>query len=416
MNPVIRKTNPQEEKRKAVCLEQLTQDRQQLLLKWPFIGGIIMRMEFIPVRDDRLTTASTDGDHIFVDINFYGSLTKPERLFVLAHEVWHCVLMHFARKQGRDTERFNIAADLEIHFALVGEKMQEPWVLPHKESWAGLSAEEIYEQISESYPSDLPYLPNEKKTSAFDKHLYEGERQQTPEEATEMSGETETFVVDDEYTPLITRDAPERIRGRIIASAQQVERTQGKLPGSAAALLEKILKPELPWQEMLKQFVTTCYGGKRRWLPPARRHVWHDLYLPSMRDERLHAIVALDTSGSTENDLQKFFAELVSLMKSFGNFELDVVQCDACVQSVEHFSEQKIPEEDHKWQINGMGGTDFRPVFDWVKKQKKAPELLIYFTDGVGTAPAKAPVYPVLWVLTKDGKIPCKWGRSVRFH
>ena len=55
----IRKTNAEEEKRKAICREVLAQDRQKLLVRWPFIGGVMMRMELIPVRDDRLNTAST---------------------------------------------------------------------------------------------------------------------------------------------------------------------------------------------------------------------------------------------------------------------------------------------------------------------------------------------------------------------
>lgn len=131
----IRDTNESEEARKKVCLEQLAQDRQQLLLRWPFVGGVIMRMELVPVRDDRLDTACTDGDSIFVDIDFYSKLTKDERLFVLAHEVWHSVLLHFARRQNRDRCLFNIAADLEIHFCLADEKMREPFVLPHDPDW-----------------------------------------------------------------------------------------------------------------------------------------------------------------------------------------------------------------------------------------------------------------------------------------
>ena len=43
-----------------------------------------------------------------------------------------------------------------------------------------------------------------------------------------------------------------------------MERTKGTLPASIKALLDKLQKPSLPWQVMLKQFVTTCYGGKRR--------------------------------------------------------------------------------------------------------------------------------------------------------
>ena len=155
---------------------------------------------------------------------------------------------------------------------------------------------------------------------------------------------------------------------------------------------------------MLKQFVTSCYGGKRHWLPPARRHVWQDLYLPSMRDETLKAVVALDTSGSTIGDLPVFFAELVSIMKSFGKYELDVIQCDAEIQNVKHYSEDKVPPPDKKWKAKGLGGTDFRPVFDLVDGLVAAHEStalkgLIYFTDGDGAYPRKGPDYEVAFIF-----------------
>ena len=452
MNIITRKPNAEEEKRKTVCLEQLSCDRQQLLMRWPFVGGIIMRMELVPVRDDRLGTAATDGNSIFVDVDFYGSLPREQRLFVLAHEVWHSALLHFARRGDRDTRLFNMAADLEIHFALREEKMREPWVLPHEESWAALSAEEIYERLLQKQRSQgqtskeagsgksgtpkkgtgkkdggAAATPSSKKNDedgkgtpeSFDRHIYEGERPTSedpvgPGAGPGSSGETDV-VFDDDYQPSIGSDTVERVRSRVIAACQQLERTQGHLPGAAAALLKRLLDPELPWQELLKQFVSSCFGGNRRWLPPSRRHVWNDLYLPSMRGEALRAVVAIDTSGSTENDLDKFFAELVSLMRSFGRYELTVIQCDAKVQKIEKFSDAVPLTPGHRWEVYGHGGTDFTPVFDWVKTLAERPEVLIYLTDGCGTAPAQPPPYPVLWVLTSDGVRPAKWGKCVSF-
>lgn len=450
---VTRNTNQDEEDRKQVCLEQLAQDRQQLLLQWPFIGGIIMRMELISVRDDRLDTACTDGDSIFIDIDFYSKLTKEQRLFVLAHEVWHSVLLHFARCQNRDRELFNIAADLEIHFTLENEKMHEPFVLPHDETWASLSAEEIYERLPaflKSQAMRAQFLQGKVNghgkgeergnffgngQSSFDKHIYkddaapepngqgtggEAENEDNydkhPEDQASKGTASNPFVLDKDYNPRVSSDAVERSRSRTIAAAQQMERRQGKLPAGLQMLLNKLQKPSLPWQEMLKQFVTSCYGGKRHWLPPARRHVWQDLYLPSMRDEALKAVVALDTSGSTLKDLPVFFAELVSIMKSFGKFELDVMQCDAEIQNVEHYSEGKVPPPDKKWKAKGLGGTDFRPVFDYIqRKMRTRPDLLLFFTDGYGDAPEQRPAYPVMWVLTANGRQPAEWGRVLHF-
>jgi predicted metal-dependent peptidase len=127
MDIKVRHPDAGEEKRKQICPEQLADNRQESLVRWPFIGGIIMRMELVAVRDNRLKTACTDGNTVFVDIDFYSGLSRSERLFVLAHEVWHSVFLHFARKKWRDQNLFNAAADLEIHFALKHEKMREPW-------------------------------------------------------------------------------------------------------------------------------------------------------------------------------------------------------------------------------------------------------------------------------------------------
>ena len=133
--------------RKATIAELLAQDRQKLLMKLPFTGSLVMRLDLVPVSDDRLDTAATDGDRVFVDVSFYSKLTATERLFVLAHEVWHCALLHFLRRQDRDRTLFNVAADLEIHFLLTDEGLEAPFVLPHDPRWKGLSAEEIYERL-----------------------------------------------------------------------------------------------------------------------------------------------------------------------------------------------------------------------------------------------------------------------------
>lgn len=429
----FRKPDAKEEKAKALCLEQMTQDRQELLIRWPFIGGIIMRMDLVPVRDDRLPTACTDGSTIFADCGFYSALPRTGRLFVLAHEVWHSVMLHFARKQNRDRELFNIAADLEIYFALKKEKLRAPVVLPHDPAWEGLSAEEIYEKLKtkhagseESDSAD----PADGGACCMDGHIYKGDRvpdaddlagqenssEDGKKKKSEGGGaEEQTMVLDDDYSPVLAQDAAEKIRARVIASAQQIERTQGTLPAGIAALVERMVRPQLPWQELLKQFVSSCYGGRRRWLPPARRHVWQGLYLPSLYDHSISAVVAIDTSGSTAGDQQSFFSELISLMRSFGKFELTVLQCDAKVQQVESFSDVRPLSPREQWRIRGMGGTSFTPVFDYVAEHKMKPDLLIYFTDGEGTAPPKAPPYPVMWILTRKGRKPAVWGRSAQF-
>ena len=208
--------------------------------------------------------------------------------------------------------------------------------------------------------------------------------------------------------------AVEKLRRIVIHSAQLAERRQGSLPAHVSAVVEKLRKPELNWKELLKQFVTSCYCGSRRWLPPARRYVGIGLYLQSRRSERLEAVLAVDTSGSTMGDLPQFFAELSNLLDSFGNYELTVIHCDCEVRHVEKFSDAKPLPRNHKWQSFGNGGTSFAPPFEYVEKHGIRPQVFIYLTDGCGDAPEKPPAFPVLWVLTRDGEVPAKWGRCIR--
>ena len=414
-------------KQKVKVGELLAQDRQKLLMRMPFIGALLMRLDLVPVRDERLNTAATDGDRIYVDIDFYKKLKADERLFVLAHEAWHCALIHFMRRGDRKKKQFNIAADLEIHFILTDEGFKAPFVLPHDPRWKGLSAEEIYERIQEKAPrqkmvgsgsgsglsegKESKNIKGQGIGQGFDKHL-EKDDGGGDSEGDSKSGKGR----DADYSPEVKPGAEERCRERLTAAIQQYERTRGELPAGLAGLVETILKPEIGWKELLAQFVTNCYGGSRRWLPPARRHVWKGLYLQSQRTERLRAIVAIDTSGSMSGDLPKFFSELVALLNSFGSYELTVIQCDAEIGKIETFDDCNLLDPDRKWEVTGGGGTDFRPVFSYVDEHSELdPNLLIFFTDGYGDYPERPPPYPVMWLLTSDGRCGVEWGQQVKF-
>ncbi len=430
--------NQLEQARKQKILAQAEADRGQLLLFQPFIGSLIMRMDIIPVCDFRLNTAATDGSNIFIDSKFYAGLDPDERLFLLAHEVWHCVFLHFARRMDRKKERWNIAADLEIQFAMEQEHMKNPCPLPYKNEWQKLNAEEIYDRLTGKgdrgkfqdvhldqavITSESQALPDNPKP---DKQSSKRKRTESPKELNDQDdaqsphprGQKQDaggLVMDPDYSPYFVPDIVERTRGRVVSAARQCERMRGTLPGGIESLLSELLDPKLRWQELLAQFVTTCYAGKRRWLPPSRRHVAQGLYLPSLRGEKLKAVVAVDTSGSTTSELPMFFGELSSLLTSFGDYELTVIQCDADIQSVEYFDNLHPLPSDHKWKTRGHGGTNFCPVFQYLTNHPELEQsLLIFFTDGYGPSPKNPPPYPVLWLICNNGRTPANWGSTIQ--
>lgn len=124
-------------------------------------------------------------------------------------------------------------------------------------------------------------------------------------------------------------------------------------------------------------------------------------------------VIAIDTSGSCAGDVvQKFLDKTFSIFMQQENFfrkiNLHIIQCDAQIQEVAKITD-KTEFEDYirNLEFKGFGGTDFRPVFEYVNTMIDAGEFddlkgLIYFTDGNGTYPKRRPPYETAFIFVDD--------------
>ena len=431
-----RRPNEAEERDKAQLGVQLEQARARLLLDFPFVARLAMHLELVPVVDARVPTAATDGHSAWFNPAFMTDLTDDERLFVLAHEVWHCALGHLGRGEGyEDPERWNVAIDHVVNAMLKAEGLRLPRGAVLFRGWEGAFAEDLYEQLA---PPKSPEPPERGEDESDDPdssdewevhdlyrlfdpisvpssrgRLADVHGVPSTDDVLRSAGtEALELVLDPDYRPAGPPD-PEVWNDRLVAAAQQA-------PGAAEGMgevlmwrLEPLREPMVPWQDVLRQFVTSAYGGERRWLPPSRRHVAGGLYLPSRRSDFLKVVVAVDTSGSTTSFLGDFASELVGLLESFGRYELTLICCDEEVRSVREYGpDNPLTVED--LQFEGGGGTDFRPVFEWVEANQAELNVMVFLTDGDGPAPASGPGYPVLWALTPGDEPPASWGQAVQ--
>lgn len=121
-------------------------------------------------------------------------------------------------------------------------------------------------------------------------------------------------------------------------------------------------------------------------------------------------VIAIDTSGSLMGEqvqafLQKTYNILQSTESFFSRINVHIIQCDEDIQ--EDIKITSREEFDHYLQtmaIKGLGGTDFRPVFQRVDKMIRDGEFanlkgLIYFTDGCEIP--EVPVWAMKLVLTR---------------
>lgn len=126
-------------------------------------------------------------------------------------------------------------------------------------------------------------------------------------------------------------------------------------------------------------------------------------------------VIAIDTSGSVQGDvvqsfLQKTFNIFEQRENFFSYFNIHILQCDMLIREsmVIHTANEFQNYIDHM-EIKGLGGTDFRPVFQYVDERiadhtfKKLGGLL-YFTDGDGIYPKYSPSYRTAFLFPEDNK------------
>jgi hypothetical protein len=82
----------------------------------PFFNAFINRLR--PVYTFRIPTQATDGRNLFINPQFTANLDLTGKVFVMAHEIMHCVLNHLRRGKAHDPEASNVAADYEVNITL----------------------------------------------------------------------------------------------------------------------------------------------------------------------------------------------------------------------------------------------------------------------------------------------------------
>ncbi len=161
------------------------------------------------------------------------------------------------------------------------------------------------------------------------------------------------------------------------------------------------------WEHLLHSCLPTSVQRHPNYHRPPRRFPELTGIVPaeSMQMIRPRVMAVIDTSGSMKTPtLERISSEL----KRIGfHGEVTIVECDKLIQAT-------YPMKGPLQKVRGRGGTDFRPPLDAKFLAKHRPDIVVYFTDGDGPAPQRPPAVPLVWCLTKGGKLPAKWGRIIR--
>ena len=393
--------------------EKLAAARARLILDQPFLGALVLRLPLVEAAAGWCRTSATDARALYYNPRWIEGLSAGQVQFALAHEALHCALGHFARRGHRVRQRWDLACDFAINPVLVEQGLRPPPEALVLDLYAGMAAEEIYPCIDDSLDQET-----------LDQHLYDsdggeggqgsGEQPQQPSGGSGADKSSGARTPGSAPAPL---GAAERERlaqqwQRHLAAAAQRAQEAGKLGGGLARLVGQMLQPALPWRSLLAQYLSQMARHDYSYARPSRRE--GEMIFPSLRGAQAELCVALDVSGSVcSAELAQFVGE-VDAIRGALPARVTLFACDAQLSP-------QAPWLFEPWQpltlphaLVGGGGTAFAPVFEWVEREGRTPDALIYFTDACGEFPAEPPDYPVLWLV--KGKAPVPWGRRIQLN
>jgi len=377
--------------------DELVKTRVQLMLRHPYLAAAVARFPMHPVaRESWCPTAATDGYNIFVNPGYFNRLSGDERLALLAHEVFHCLLGHIDRRQKRERFRWNLAVDFATNLYLRDCGFLLPPGGLCDEAYRGMTAEDIYDRLT-GQAADMVLL-----SGGHDSHLEPGDIGGGRFRGRDYPGETER----------------RRLRAHLCRELRQ------RLPSREASMFsdEIVLagRAQIRWQEVLAQFFKSINHGDYAFYPFNKKHLWRGLCLPSMKAPGLdHIVVAIDTSGSMENPLLERVLAEIEALRCAANCAMTLMQCDTDIRTLRRYEAWELSTADFtRMRIDGRGGTSLVPPFDWVgagrRENPLPPDALIYLTDGFGELPPRAPEFPCLWVVPRGGRKAFPFGLVLR--
>lgn len=399
--------------------QRLTEIKTAMLLHVPFFASLLLdRMQmkvgkFEGIFPPGNETAATNGKMIWIDEDFLNSLSLPEGVFLICHEVGHAMWQHMSRgKQYSDIglggkpfdhRLWNIAGDYVINDMLVQSKIGSmPKVGIHDPKFSfDMLVDDVYRAL-------LKQQQQQGGSSGSGQQGQGGQQQGSGGGNLPAAGGTGSGTSMDIHVLEPDNTSPAEW-ARAVQTAAEAAKAQGKLPAALRRFVDDLLNPRVPWQEKLRYHVTRAISrDSHTWARPhKRRLVVQGIVMPSYTGFSAgHVVVAVDTSGSIgQKELRVFMSELQEILDICKPTAVTVLAIDAKVHDVTELNGDESLV-DNMPPLCGGGGTSFIPAFDWLEEQGVVPAALVYFTDMYGSFPNEEPVYPTIWCSTSEGQAP----------
>lgn len=420
--------------------EVLTLSRNTLLVDLRFLDMALSQFKLVPIDT---STLMTDGKHFFyhprhVLETYISGKEIPVRDYL--HIVLHCVFQHMYIAPTLEHPYWDLACDIAVENVITElglksvttprERMQAQYIAAIKQDLKHVTAERIYSYLRKAAPNaskiasirgcfyadnhEIWYMTEEESEAAF------GISAQSMRSGDEMGSRSGN----EPKTGLAMAKVWQSISERMQVDLETFGKQRGLMTGDMTQNLAAVNREKYDYTAFLKKFAVM--GEAMKINDDEFDYIFYtyglQLYekmplIEPLEYKEVKAIrefvIAIDTSGSTSGELvQRFVQKTYNILKStesfFSKINLHIIQCDAAIQEDQKITCQRELDEYLKtMQLHGLGGTDFRPVFEYVEALRKNKEFqnlkgLIYFTDGHGTFPAKKPDFDTVFVFVED--------------
>ncbi len=407
--------------------------------KYPFVSPSMDAL--VPIYTHSVKTMATDGYRIFVNPHFMETeLSDTGLIFVIMHELMHCILNHIPRSIARndDHKRSNIAGDYEINGLLVQDGLASESVVKGigallDSKYYGWPYEQIYEDNPKgsSNDSNSGNSEGEPGEQSDDQQDGGGSGNQGEQSDDQQDGGGSGSGSDDQQDggsgcggnqdSSAAKKAQESEvasggafidpkEGEKIAKESGYDKDEIGESGSATDLTNKwrniaqsaagkigsgkggnilnavlnIYKPSKNWKSELKRYIGNAIS-KDEEEKMGRKTVLHNdqikNYDRQMENSLSKVLFMIDTSGSvSDKQLVKMLSECQHICRQKKVPEVTFAYYDYGIGSTETLKYNKKPDVK---KVSGGGGTSFRKACDDIQKMfRKRFELVMVFTDG----------------------------------
>lgn len=374
----------------------------KLLLNHGFMSELYYSMNIFEEVAPMVPTLATDGRSMWVNADYWRTLTLPLKISAVCHELLHKMLLHPVRLGSREPFIANVAMDIVVNQLLVDNAFElgPGWIQPVPK-YKGWSFEAVYADIMKNLPPPKPKSGqggNGVSVPGFDP-----DHPDIPQSWKDMWRDVKQV----QGTPEEVAKAEQKMQQEV-EHALANARAAGNVPkGVEMPMAANRKVAEEPWFNHLHRYMQSLRANAYNWSRFARRQlVCHRIFAPHNITEALGDVgIFVDASGSVYDRAQqaRFGEHINAILAECKPAKVYVYYFDT---EVHKHIEMDPGEIEFDPQPAGGGGTSFTELWDYAEEQGHVLDLAIVLTDLEGTMPREQPPYPVCWASIERHPVP----------